>query len=354
MDSIRSRYTSLRCKTKRLSDLCSTKLGRLVIISIVTVMLTAILTGAAISKYAVIINDGNRQLVVYTSESDPHKILQQQKIALSIHDEIDFTGMNDKEGTITVNRAKQVNISADNKSRTVYIAKGDVGDALTLANITVDNDDLINVSLSEKINEDMDISISRVDYKEITTEAVIPSPVEQYPTQTLKNGKTRLITQGTSGLSKTVVKQTLIDGKIVEEAVISTEIVKKPTVTTMLVGDSSAPTSQLIPNEEIKLDKNGNPVSYVRKVTGKATAYSSLGRPTKLKPGHVAMNYAEFPRGTKLYIKTPNGSFTYGYSVVSDTGPAVRSGEILVDLFFGSYRESVLFGAKNVEIYVLE
>ena len=128
---------------------------------------------------------------------------------------------------------------------------------------------------------------------------------------------------------------------------------KKPVAARVLIGDPNAPVSQLIPATDIVLDANGNPVNYKYKVTGKATAYSALGRPTSLKPGNVAMNLSQFPRGTKLYIKTPDGSFVYGYSVVADTGPAVTNGTCLVDLFFATYRESCLFGAKTVEIYVL-
>ncbi len=139
-----------------------------------------------------------------------------------------------------------------------------------------------------------------------------------------------------------------------EEKLLTMDIVKNPIAAKMLVGDPNAPTSQLIPQEPIELDANGNPVNYIRKVTGKATAYSSRSNRASLKPGNVAMKLSQFPKGTKLYIKTPNGSFTYGYSVVKDTGTALKDGRILVDLFFDSYKESCLFGAKTVEVYVLE
>lgn len=140
---------------------------------------------------------------------------------------------------------------------------------------------------------------------------------------------------------------------VTEEEVVGEETIMEPVPQKLLVGSPNVPTSQLTPDQPIELDENGNPVHYLKKVTGKATAYSALGKPTKLVPGAVAMNLSEYPRGTRLYIKTPDGSYIYGYSVVRDTGPAAREGIILVDLFFNSYRESCLFGAKTVDIYVL-
>lgn len=351
MDSIRSRCSALAKASKKL---LKSKLARLAVITVISALLVATLTGASIAKYAVIINDGDNQVIVYTSENQPETILYQQNIILTPYDEIEFDGIVDDKGTITIHRGKKVTITADGLLKTAYLAQGTVADALSEANVTVDEDDLINVALSEPVNADMDIVINRVEYQEVVERTEIPCEIVKIPTQTLKKGKTRTLSQGSNGVKETVSKLTLIDGEVVERELWSMEIVKAPVATRVLVGDPNAPVSQVIPDEPIELDANGNPVNYVKKVTGKATAYSALGRRTSLKPGHVAMDLSKFPRGTKLYIKTPNGSFVYGYSEVRDTGTALVQGKILVDLFFDSYRESCLFGAKTVDIYVLE
>ncbi len=343
MDTIRS-----RCNT-----IFNLKVIRLFTAMLLSTILVIALTGAAISKYSIIIKDEAIQTIVFTSENQPEEILAQESITLSPYDKFTFSGFVDNKATITVNRAKRVTMKADGATQVHYIVGGTVADALQKAAITVNDEDFINVSLTEPISDDMNIEINRVTYNTVTQVRQVPFGVLNFPTQTLKKGKTRTLSPGKNGEFTTVTEQKLLDGVVTEEKIVSEELTKKSVSAKVLVGDPNAPTSQLIPSEPIELDANGNPVSYKSKHTGKATAYSALGKRTKLVPGAVAMNLKNFPRGTKVYIKTPNGSFVYGYSEVRDTGTALVNNTILVDLFFNSYRESCLFGAKTVEIYVL-
>ena len=52
-------------------------------------------------------------------------------------------------------------------------------------------------------------------------------------------------------------------------------------------------------------------------------------------------------------ITSTDGSFVYGYAVATDTGIAVQKGQILVDLFYETYAESVINGAIQVNVYVV-
>lgn len=343
MNSIRSRW----------DEWTQSKLVRLFLICMVSGILVVVLSGAAVAKYAVIILDENTKTIVYTSEPEPKEILRQQNIALATDDALSVSNLKNNERIIEIHRASLVRVLVDGTEKSVYIAQGTAQDALTKLGILVDDNDLINVAPSEPVNGEMNIVINRVEVQTVEKSTVIPFEVHEIPTQTLDDGDVHVLTKGVNGKRTTTVQQTLVDGKVTVEKVLDEEITTPATAKRVLVGDSHAATSQMIPDEEIELDANGNPVNYVKKVTGKATAYSALGKPTKLIPGAVAMDLSKYPRGSRLYIKTPDGSFIYGYSEVRDTGPAVNEGIILVDLFFGSYRESCLFGAKTVDIYVL-
>lgn len=343
MDVIRS-----RCNT-----IFEYKIARLFTAMLISLVLVGALTGAAASKYAVMINDETTQTIVFTSENQPEKILENESFVLAPYDEFTFSGFVDNKATITINRAKRVTVKADGETKSMYVVSGTLADVLRKMSITVNDEDYINVSPSEKVCDGMEVSINRVTYETVTKVKPVPFEVISFPTQTLRKGKTRTLSAGKNGEFTTVTKQKLLDGVVVEEKIISEELTTEPIKARVLLGDPNAPTSQLIPAEPIELDQNGNPVSYRAKYTGKATAYSALGKKTKLKPGCVAMNLNKVPRGTRLYIKTPSGSFVYGYSEVRDTGTALVNNTILVDLFFNSYRESCLFGAKTVDIYVL-
>lgn len=318
------------------------------------VVLMLMLSGAVVSKYIVTIENEDARSTIYTSEEDPLAILANAKILIGPHDEISFSGFDEhNQASIVVNRAHLVTVTADGSTRSTYVTDGTVGDTLSKMGITVNADDYINVSLAEPVESDMGIAINRVTYNTVIKTATVPFEILEIPTQTLKDGRTRSLSSGKNGERTTEIKQTLLDGVLVEEEVISDEITTQPVSAQVLVGDHSSPVTQLTPDSPIELDANGNPVNYLSKVTGRATAYSALGKRTKLVPGCVAMDLSDFPRGTRLYIKTPDGSFVYGYSEVRDTGTAMIQDICLVDLFFDSYLESCLFGVKTVDVYIL-
>ena len=115
--------------------------------------------------------------------------------------------------------------------------------------------------------------------------------------------------------------------------------------------------STLSPSKPIELDANGIPCNYKKVMTGKATAYScgtvcSTG--VKVQPGYIAVNPKIIPYGTKMYIVSDDGKYTYGYAVAADTGGFIKSGKILADLYFPTESQCVKFGVRNITIYVLE
>lgn len=337
---------------ERSKKLAESLLFRAVSVLTVSVMLVTMLGGATVSKYSILIEDETVQTVVFTSESEPEAILKAGNISISEYDTFTFTGFaDDNRATMVIHRAAEVTVTADGETKTVWMQNGTAADALHMAGVPVGEEDLLNVALGEKVADGMHIVLNRVTYETVEKEEEIPYPTEHKPTPTMKKGTTRLAKPGKNGVMTQTVQQKLIDGVVVEEEVLSEEVTVKPIAERILVGAPGTVCSTL--GCPIELDENGNPVEYKYKVTGKATAYSSLGRPTKLVQGKVAMDLSKFPRGTKLYIKTADGSFVYGYSAVGDTGTAVCDGRVLVDLFFDNYQESVLFGAKKVEVYVL-
>lgn len=327
---------------------------RTLIAALMCAVLVFSFSGAVVFPYSVLIVDGDETTVALTSVDHPQALLQSKNISVGPYDAILYEETGYNERVLTIQRASLVTITADGTTKGIYRTGGNVADALAALGITLGDSDRINVSLEKPITGEMNIVIQRVTTRTITRESAIPFSVTELPTQTLKKGKTRTLSKGQDGVLAETVEQVLVDGVVTEETVLSEEILREPVAARVFVGDPDAPVSELVSETPITLDENGNPVSYKYKVTGKATAYSALGKPTKLKPGAVAMNLADFPRYTKLYIKTPDGSFTYGYAEVRDTGTAVREGICLVDLFFDSYLESCLFGAKTVDIYVLE
>lgn len=325
---------------------------RLLAVTLLSAILIISLTGAIVTDYVVFIKDGQSTRLVYTLKDKHEDILKQEGVLLGPFDEFEVTQKEANIIEININRAKEVIVNVDNVSYNIYVVGGTVGDALKSKGIIVNDNDLINVSLQEQVNQDMQINISRVSNVLKKIEETIPFDIEEVPTKVLANGKKKSLIAGSQGKKVKTYSQKIVNGVILDEELISDEVTVKPVNAKVLVGNSKA-TYYNDKIGDIQLDSSGNPINYKYKVTGKATAYSSRGRPTKMKPGAVAMDLSKFPKGTKLYIKTPDGNYIHGLSEVKDTGTAVSDGRVLVDLFFETYQESVLFGAKKVDVYVL-
>ena len=129
----------------------------------------------------------------------------------------------------------------------------------------------------------------------------------------------------------------------------------------VLQGQNGAAISRLDWSSQYPLDENGIPVTYQKVKTGqKATGYSAPENSYGSSGGYcyygtIAVDPNEYPYGTKLYIRSADGKFVYGYALASDTGGFATSEiGVDVDLFYETYQESVLNSLRTVDIYVLE
>lgn len=278
-------------------------------------------------------------------------------------DIVNASHMGEKTITVNPNPYCKVNIFADGNNYVVR-AKGSVADAIDAAGIEVDDNDLINVGLSEPLNASTNIVINRVEYvTEVKLEAI------EYATEYKEDdsyviGFSKVLVDGEEGeLAKTIC-HTYVDGKLASSDIVSTEVTEEPVDEVIVQGTAEVnpiaamSISQLDVPDYLALDENGVPTSYSNVLTGKSCAYSAnpsaktaSGR--QVKVGYVAVDPSIIPYGTELYIVSTDGKYVYGYAVAADTGTALLDGRILVDLFMESYDASCDWGAKQVNIYIL-
>jgi uncharacterized protein YabE (DUF348 family)/3D (Asp-Asp-Asp) domain-containing protein len=319
--------------------------------------LVSVCTGLTVANNRIVIYEDDQVYTRYTSYSDLEDILAEQKILIGANDDYTFSGFEENEGELIIKHAFPVMVTADGQSRLLDMTGGTVADALAQAGITCNEDDLINVPLDENVQSGSSIVINRVTYKTFEVTEEIPYETVRPEGECPENQRETKVVSGKVG-EKLVTKQTrYVDGFEKETTVLSETVVKEPVTEVFEFRNKVSWGGSVLQydSDDLVLDENGIPVNYKYKITGKATAYSALGKPTKLVPGCVAMDLSRFPKGTKLYIRTPSGSYVYGYSKVADTGAFVSNGSgVLVDLFFNTYEESVRFGAKTVDVYVLE
>ncbi len=268
-----------------------------------------------------------------------------------------FALINDLEQNIidVTTLATPVEITVDGQTSIVNTFSQTVRGVLADANVAFSQDDIVTPSLDEIIDADTKIVVSRVIYRDIEKVEAIPFNKVTKGSSLVKGKSPKVSVAGKNGEKTITIREKYVDGVFVSSEVVSEVITTQPvTEVTLIRPTAENPISQLEPPADFELDENGIPKNYKKVITGKAVAYSTKKK-TKLVPGCVAVNFNQFPRGTKLYITTTDGSYVYGYAKAADTGAfATRPGNtVLVDLFFSSYEETIAWGAKQVNVYVL-
>lgn len=336
----------------------SRRMVRILLIGLITSVSLAICTGLTVADNRVAIYEDGELYYRYTAHSELEDILEEQELTVGADDVCRFSGFNSEhEASLVIKHAFPLTVTADGETQELVMAEGTVRDALREAGVEYSEDDLINVSLAEQVAPDMAITVNRVTYQ--TTEVTEEIPYEtQRPDYDCPDNQREMVMQsGKNGEQVRTLRTRYVDGEEMETETVKLTVTEEP-VTEVIEYRAKVSWGGSVlkyDSSDLQLDENGIPLNYKYKVTGKATAYSALGRPTSLVPGCVAMDLSKFPKGTKLYIRTPSGSYIYGYSKVADTGAFVHNGSgVLVDLFFNTYEESVRFGAKTVDVYVLE
>ncbi|MEE1057391.1 MAG: G5 domain-containing protein [Acutalibacteraceae bacterium] len=406
-----------------------------VILLMSVIFLTSAFSVAALSKTAVINVDGD-QVKINTMATEPEEILNIAEITVNDGDVIDCV---DENGVVTVNvtRAFPVYIQNNGKTNKYMVTGGTVGEliknsgvavsnnqmvvpnytaklksgltvklseyktitvsingrtderkvpvgtvanTLEYLNIVLSKNDVVNYNLTDEITDDMELIVTRVSYREITTTEKIPFETEETYSDKLEEGKTQVKTKGVDGECTTVVKETIVDDVVVDTEYISYEVTKETVNEIVVIGtkkkdvdkSDSKKDSQSNVEEDadtvvnastsesgnVFYDENGNAVSYSTVYHGSGTAYyapagSLTASGQEVYVGGVAVNPNIIPLGTKLYIVADDG-FVYGYATAVDTGGALYDGSAIVDVFYYTYEECVQFGRRNVSVYVLD
>lgn len=270
-----------------------------------------------------IIDDGS-VLKVATIYSDPYQILRLAGRPVEKYDVVTMSNDNDE---INVKRAFPVKVVMANDTYTAKAVVGStVADALKFVNISVDSDDIVEPALNVTVDKDTIVTVTKIEYKTISEYEQVTSLHQLVHTYDIK----------------------LVNGEETE---------RKETSVAPVMGENGAVISTLSPLSTIELDANGKPVKYKELMVGQSTAYccgTTCATGVKVRPGYIAVNPKIIPYGTKMYIVSCDGKYTYGYAIAADTGGFAKKNRQLTDLYMYDYDDCIKFGRRNVEIYILD
>ncbi|MCL2036935.1 MAG: 3D domain-containing protein [Oscillospiraceae bacterium] len=266
---------------------------------------------------------------------------------------------------VEVFRGFPVNVTADSQTLTLGINETEgttVADILVKSGITLAPDDIINISPGSKVVPGDEIIVKRVTFRDrVDLESVPRETLNEY-SNLIAIGEKEVI-EGTDGEITVTYREKIVDGEVVSSEVRSREQTKVAEPKIIVEGLALKTPYSKRDFPEIKLE-NGIPVDYVKKHSGKSTAYtapptSGTASGRKLEIGTVAVNPEIIPYGSLLYIVNQNGNRVYGAAIAADTGYFIYMGENapIVDVFMGltseNYHEALRWGAQFVDVYVI-
>ena len=306
-------------------------------VMVVCLVATLGVTAANLRLTYVTDSNGARQVLLTDADASPAQVMHLSGIRSEEGDEVYYTAFSGNLASLNIERAFSVSITADGQEYPVKLVFGTVADALERAGITLEGDDYTEPALDHVVTAGSKIVVHRVDYAERVETQAIPYDTQYvYTSLYFRNTRDRYV-----------------DGELENSTVVDTTTTVEPTDHVIKTYGAGAPVSPLTGAD----GTTNAPTSYSKVLTGKATGYySRTGKGSSglgLGYGTVAVDPDVIPYGTKLYITSTDGKFVYGYAVATDTGIAVQKGQILVDLFYETYAESVINGAIQVNVYVV-
>lgn len=276
------------------------------------------------------------------------------------------TSVDDRCTTVEIAYTFPVFVTMGEITKEIEFAGGTVKEALKLAGYDFNEFDFVEPAADTVITDTAYIDYTDIEYVTGSYTEKIPHTTETVYSADKEKGSTS-VTEGSDGVKQVNYTEKFVNGvsaerKITGETVLTAAVSSTKTVGTKSKGvTTSASTkaiSTLAPAAPIELDANGVPVKYKSKMISRATAYTYTGNNCSTgvapQPGYIAVNPKVIPYGTKMYIKSSDGKYIYGYAVAADTGGFIKKHPTGVDLFMETRSECINFGVRNVEIYILE
>ena len=334
-------------------------LKRLMVLVLALACTVPLLSQTVFAKNTYVITDGDQVMVHTTYESDPALILDEAGLQLSEVDTFE-TGARDGVSEITVRRGMTVTVRSGGETMQIISYGETVGQMVERMGIPVVEESIVSVSMDAETFDGMDILIQTTLTSTDSYASAIPFETEYQETGLLDKGVEVILTAGVDGQKLCTAEVTYIDGVESGRTVLSEEVISEPVTQVIAVGTGKGSKGNKKPiiGDGVIITGSGDVLTYTRKDTFKATAYcrtdeggewTSTGTVTRV--GAIAVDPKVIPYGTRMFIKTKDGSYIYGVATAEDCGGAIKGKRL--DLFYETDAECRRFGIRNCDVYFL-
>lgn len=320
------------------------KLARIAAVLCCVAVLGIIVAGYAMPREVTVSIDDSIETVSRVYETTAHQVdrfLEAHEIDYDPEeDEIDADLEDPVENgmEIHIRKAIHVNIIADGNTVTVTGLPMTVEEALKQAEITCDENDIVEPSMDTVLKKGDQITVKRVEVSEETRMRETDFQVVERADSSIQIGDVQITQKGRKGKIRETWSVTTVDGEVTDRHLVKEETVKKKK--DKIIGWGTKISFQ-----------RPTDLKYMRKIENvRAVSYHFEGNPAgsyglPCRYGTVAVDPDVIPLGSKLYIEG------YGYAVANDVGSAIQGNT--VDLYMERFDQCILWGARWTTVYVL-
>jgi uncharacterized protein YabE (DUF348 family) len=334
-----------------INNCMSFKYVKLAAVIMVCLVLTTSLVYGWMKK-DIIISDAGNKVEISTFKNTVEDVLTEKAIEIGPYDEMSIAMTEKLEDglSISIQRAKKVNIKTSDINLFIFTTANTVESVLKEAEIFVGSKDRVEPAMNSSLQEDMKINVIRVEEKLVSQKVQMEFTNEIKKNENLAKGFVNVVKKGQQGQKEVTIKMVYEDGKEVSKKIVSEKVINAPVNGVIEEGAKTTLVTsrgQINFSKAIKMTATAYDASY--ESCGKrpgdpqyGITYSGL----RVRPGIVAVDPRVIPLGTWLYVDG------YGEALAADIGGAIKGNRI--DLYYDSPSDVRRFGKKPIKVYVLD
>lgn len=250
------------------------------------------------------------------------------------------TGMSEGGAVRLVYRGQEWTLPAGQTGRALL---SDLGLELT-------GEDVASLPLDQVLTAGQLLTVELHQRREENFTLAIPPETEYLPDTNLALGREAVLMAGTPGELRCTALVDYVNGVERSREITHRELLT-PAHNTLIARGTQEKEAAWAGSGYLWLP-DGQLLTYTHTAQVEATAFSpaDAGAPADVGPGTVAVNSDFLQPGTRLYVRSADGSFTYG--IAQARASASMTGN-RVDLFFPTAQEAASFGRRACTLYIL-
>lgn len=328
------------------------------LLTVILLLSVSALLSQTVFATTYVINDGERVVTYTTFATDPEEILDRAGVPLDPYD----TYIAEDGASITVNRAMRITLRYHGESRQVSSQGETVGQLLNRLELYPTEEDVLSHSLEEPVFEGMELTVDRVVTARETFSAAVAHETRYCTDGTLPLGQETVLTPGQDGELLRTAEVIYRNGMEIDRKILSETLLQMPVGEIIAVGNGDPPQKDpdipVIGDGYITLP-TGEVLTYTHTDTVEATAYThtdagcnmTTATGTRVRWGTVAVDPSRIPYGTRMFIVSNDGTFTYGIATAEDCGGDIKGDRM--DLYMPTYQQCRAFGRRRCTLYFL-